>query len=156
MDYYKKLREKGGIDLNAVWNLIKSKIEACEAQECEYSVEWKFEACYANWNYPVSKQTWRGTGDPTNAFGKNSKISINTVMTTIFNDYYTAYKSRQYTEKAYCGKVGGGDIYIKNVEGFDTIIPVWSIPAISWLYYKYITCKDESYKEEFEEVFNEH
>lgn len=153
----KALVKKGGIDLQESYDLIEKSITRYIDAGVSFHVKWSMKACWFGNSYPVLEMFWKHDADSaTDVFDKGKRLDVGAVMNTIKKDVMTAYKSRQYKQDEFTERALGNLVITCLFEDARTEIPMYFVPTPSMLYYKYITCKDESYKEEFEEVFNEH
>lgn len=154
---YKEMlvRDLCGVDfatgLQAVQEYLAQRIATGE----ELQVTWEIKGHIHDTSYPRFKRIWKHNAVKENedAFNKAVKITPEEVITEMINNFRTIYEARRYTEEemSYCCDA---NLEINSMNGDYVSIPIWCLPTPTWLYYKYIACGDESYKEEFEEVFN--
>lgn len=157
-EIYKKLIKEVGVDLQELLDTVARKINECIESHLSFSVRWELRSHTSNSNrYPQFETVWKHDGTrSSDVFGNRDKLCIQDIFDVILDDVFCSYKSRRYTEDEF-KYVALGSIEIHCLQtDTRTTIPFHYEPAHTWTYYKYITCKDESYKEEFEEVFNEH
>lgn len=143
------VNENNGIHLETLLEFVKLKIETLKELGCPFSVSWHLStySSGANINHLRFRQVWKDDGNKEDVFNSKNTINVQNVLDTIVSDIEVT------SERCELGEWSSGDILFKNTEDFSLELPLYFISTPTIVHYKYAICKDETYKEMYDEIF---